>query len=60
VVDVPAPACPGIIARDFSLVVTATFRRLYVFVVIEHGSQRLIHCNVTTHPSATWTVDCST
>lgn len=46
----------GIIACDFLLVVTATFRLLYVFVEIEHRSRRLIHCNVTTHPSAAWTL----
>ena len=46
----------GIIACDFLVAVTATFRLLYVFVVIEHHSRRLIHCNVTTHPSAAWTL----
>jgi len=46
----------GIIACDFSLVVTAAFRLLYVFVVIEHPGRRLIHCNVTTPPSAAWTL----
>jgi len=46
----------GIIACDFLIVVTATFRLLYVFVVIEHRSRRLIHCNITAHPSATWTL----
>jgi putative transposase len=46
----------GIIACDFFVAVTATFRLMYVFVVIEHGSRRLIHYNVTTHPSATWTL----
>jgi hypothetical protein len=45
-----------IMACDFLLVVTATFRLLYVFVVIEHRSRRLIQCNVTTHPSAAWTL----
>ena len=35
---------------------TATFRVLYVFVVIEHYSRRLIHCNVTAHPSSAWTL----
>jgi len=35
----------GIIACDFFLAVTATFRQLYVFVVIEQRSRRLIHCN---------------
>ena len=46
----------GIIACDFFVTVTATFRLLYVFVVIEHHSRRLIHCNVTAHPSAAWTL----
>ena len=46
----------GIIACDFLLAVTATFRQLYVFVVIEHRSRRLIHCNVTAHPTAAWTL----
>ena len=46
----------GIIARDFFVAVTATFRLLYVFVVIEHHSRRLIHCNVTGNPSSAWTL----
>ncbi len=46
----------GIIACDFFLAVTVTFRQLYVFVVIEHRSRRLIHCNVTAHPTAAWTL----
>jgi putative transposase len=46
----------GIIACDFFVAVTATFRLLYVFIVIEHRSRRLIHCNVTAHPSAAWTL----
>jgi putative transposase len=46
----------GLIACDFLIAVTATFRLLYVFVVIERRSRRLIHCNVTAHPSAAWTL----
>lgn len=46
----------GIIACDFFLTVTVTFRQLYVFVVIEHRSRRLIHCNVTANPTAAWTL----
>ena len=42
----------AIIACDFFVAVTATFRMLYVFVVIEHGTRRLAHVNVTAHPSA--------
>ena len=36
--------------------VTATFRLLYVFVVIEHAARRLLHLNVTSHPAAGWTL----
>ncbi len=46
----------GIIACDFCVAVTATFRILYVFVIIEHASRRLIHINVTAHPTAQWTM----
>jgi putative transposase len=46
----------GIIACDFCVMVTVTFRILYVFVVIEHASRRLIHVNVTAHPTAQWTL----
>ena len=43
-------------ACDFCVTVTATFRLLYVFVVIEHASRRILHVNVTTHPTAQWTL----
>ena len=46
----------GVIACDFLVAVTATFRLLYVFVVIDHRSRRLIHYNVTAHPSSAWTL----
>jgi len=39
----------------FCVVVTATFRLLYVLIVIEHQTRRIVHCNVTAHPSAGWT-----
>ena len=45
-----------IVACDFVVAVTATFRLLYVFVVIEHGSRRLVRVAVTAHPSAAWTL----
>ena len=42
----------AILACDFCMVVTATFQLLYVLVVIEHQARRIVHCNVTTHPTA--------
>ena len=46
----------AIVACDFCVVVTATFRLLYVFVVMEHASRRILHVNVTAHPTAAWTL----
>jgi transposase InsO family protein len=34
---------------------TATFRVLYVFVILELGTRRILHQNVTAHPTADWT-----
>jgi putative transposase len=46
----------GVVACDFFVVVTATFRVLYVFVLMEVGTRRIVHCNVTAHPTADWTL----
>ena len=45
-----------IVAFDFFTVPTLTFRLLYCFFVIEHGRRRILHFNVTRHPSAAWVV----
>ena len=45
----------AIVACDFFVSVTASFRILYVFVAMEVGSRRVLHCNVTQHPTAEWT-----
>src|ERR1700758_1567497 len=46
----------AIVAADFLVAITAGFRVLYVFVVMEVGSRRILHCNVTAHPAAAWAV----
>jgi putative transposase len=46
----------AIVACDFCVVVTATFRLLYVFVLMEHATRRILHVNVTAHPTAQWTL----
>ncbi len=45
----------AIAAVDFFTVSTVTFKILYVFVVISHARRRVLHFNVTAHPSAHWT-----
>ena len=46
----------AIVACDFFVSVTATFRIVYVFVAMEIGSRRILHTNVTMHPTAEWTI----
>ena len=40
---------------DFFVVPTATFRVLYVFLVLEHERRRIVYFNVTDGPSGQWT-----
>jgi len=40
---------------DFFTVPTATFRVLFVFVVLSHDRRRIVHVNLTAHPTAAWT-----
>ena len=44
-----------IVAIDFLTVPTATFRVLYVFVVLSLDRRRIVHFNVTDSPTAEWT-----
>jgi len=46
----------SMLACDFFVSITASFRTLYVFVVLDIGSRRIMHWNVTEHPTAAWTV----
>ena len=45
----------GTIAVDFLVVPTATFRMMYVFVVLALERRRVLHVHVTLHPTAAWT-----
>ncbi len=44
-----------LIALDFFTVSTATFRVLFVLVILSHDRRRILHLNVTEHPTAAWT-----
>ncbi len=46
----------GIVACDFLVAVTVRFQVLYLFLMMEVGSRRILHCNVTAHPTADWTL----
>ena len=46
----------AIAAMDFFTVPTITFGVLYGFFIISHDRRRILHCNVTKHPSSTWVV----
>ncbi|MGD0265496.1 MAG: hypothetical protein ABSD47_11190 [Candidatus Methylomirabilota bacterium] len=50
----------AMLACDFFVTVTAGFRVLYVFVVMEVRSRRLVHVNVTRHPTAAWALQRAT
>ena len=45
-----------IVALDFFTVPTLTFQLLYGLFVIEHGRRRVLHFNITGHPTAEWVV----
>jgi transposase InsO family protein len=42
----------AIVACDFFVSVSSSFRVLYVFVAMEVSSRRILHVNVTAHPTA--------
>ena len=44
-----------LVAIDFFIVPTATFKVLFVFLVLAHDRRRIVHFNVTEHPTAQWT-----
>jgi transposase InsO family protein len=42
-------------SMDLFTVPTATFRVLFVLVILSHDRRRVVHLNVTAHPTAAWT-----
>jgi putative transposase len=46
----------AVLACDFFTAITVHFRILYVFVVLDVGTRRIVHWNVTAHPTAEWTI----
>src|SRR5882762_5041465 len=44
-----------IVAADFFVVPTVTFRLVFVLVLLAHDRRRIRHVAVTAHPTAAWT-----
>ena len=44
-----------LVSIDFFTVPTAGLRVLFVLVVLAHDRRRVVHFNVTEHPTAEWT-----
>ena len=44
-----------LVSIDFFTAPTATFRILFVLIVLAHARRRIVHFNVTEHPTAEWT-----
>jgi putative transposase len=44
-----------LVAMDFLVVPTVTFKVLFVLVILAHARRRIVHVNVTEHPTAPWT-----
>ena len=44
-----------LVSTDFFVVPTATFRLLFVFIVLSHERRRVVHFAVTAHSTAEWT-----
>jgi transposase InsO family protein len=46
----------AIAAMDFFTVPTLTFNLLYCFFIISHDRRRILHFNITSHPTSGWIV----
>jgi len=44
----------GLASIDLFVVPTATFQLLYAFIVLRHDRRKVVHFNVTAHPTAAW------
>jgi len=42
-------------SADFLIIPTATFKVLFVFVILSHSQRKIVHFNVTANPTAQWT-----
>jgi putative transposase len=52
--NVPDQSRPDHVSLDFFTLLTVRLRVLFVFVVLAHDRRRVLHFNITEHPSAAW------
>ena len=45
-----------IMAMDFFTVPTISFKIIYVYFIIDHARRKIVHVNVTEHPTAEWVI----
>jgi len=45
-----------IMAMDFFIIPTISFKILYVYFIIDHARRKIVHFNVTEHPTADWVI----
>ena len=46
----------ALVSLDFFVAPTLTHKVLFVLVILAHERRRIVHVNVTEHPTAEWTV----
>jgi transposase InsO family protein len=46
----------AVLACDFFVVVTASFQRVYVFVILDIATRQIVHWNLTRHPTTEWAI----
>ena len=44
-----------LVTLDFFVVPTVTYKVLFVLLILAHHRRRVVHVNVTEHPTAQWT-----
>jgi hypothetical protein len=44
-----------VVALDFFTMPTVTFKVLFFLVILAHERRRIVHVNITEHPTAVWT-----
>jgi transposase InsO family protein len=49
---------PNTLSMDFFVVLTITFKILYVWIILSHDRRKIEHFAVTTNPSSAWVMQC--